>query len=306
MSEKILNFIKYNNAFTIIFVVCFLSFGITFAASPAVRDNVYSSEETLVSVDNGLILSTNLDSFNFNLRINSVTEDEKNYYAVYAYQTLSIEDGFWQTKQVEKTLTISREALDGKDLGLYVAKELGENMNYELSYLKKVQKVEREKGESQKVIAVDYSGLIGKMLDPKELVIEGYEPVIPEVVEVEKIDQVELAPEEIVVSTPKIIQKETPTPVPISTPIETPTPVSPVSSSTEPVSESTSTPGDLESAPKSDTSSPVPEITPNPAPEEMVDEELVKEVVDKLLQEPTPTLETTTPTPEVSPESPTP
>ncbi len=182
MHTKILNFIKYNNAFTIILGVCFLSFGISFAASPAVRDSVYSSSETVVSVDNSSIISADLDSFDFNLKINNVAEDDKNYYADYSYQTMVIEDGFWKNKTIEKTLKESKEALNGKDFGLYAAKELGDDMNYELSYLKRVQKLETGKGESHKVVTVTYSGLIGKLLNPKEKVIEGYNPVIAEVV----------------------------------------------------------------------------------------------------------------------------
>ena len=181
MYKKVINFIKYNNAFTIVFIVCFFSSGIVFAASPTARDSIYSSKTTVVSIDNSLIISTDLDNFNFNLVINSVTDDDKNYYAAYSYQTLAIEDGVWQVEQVGKTLTVNKEALNGKDLGLYVAKELGDNINYELSYLKRVQALEKAKGQSQKVVAVEYSGLIGKLLNPRQEVIEGYNPVIPEV-----------------------------------------------------------------------------------------------------------------------------
>src|SRR3989344_5012859 len=140
MFQKVLHFIKYHNAFTLIFVMVFLGFGISYAASPAVRDSVYSSKETVVSVDNGLIVSAGLDNFDFNLRINSITEDETNYYAAYSYQTLVIEDSVWQSKEINKTMTVSKEALDGKDLGLYVAQELGENIDYERDYLKRAQK----------------------------------------------------------------------------------------------------------------------------------------------------------------------
>jgi len=150
MYQKILNFIKYNNAFTIIFVICFFGFGVSYAANADVRESVYGSEETVVSIDNSLIISADLDNFNFNLRISSITEDNKNYYAIYSYQTLAIKDGVWQSQQIEKTLKISKEALEGRDLGLYVAEELGENMNYELSYLKRVQKLEREKENPRK------------------------------------------------------------------------------------------------------------------------------------------------------------
>ena len=277
MYQKVLHFIKYNNAFTIAFVIVFFGFGISFAASPAVRDSIYSSEETVVSVDNNLIVSAHLDNFNFNLRINSVTEDEKNYYAAYSYQTLAIEDGIWQSKEIEKTLTVSKEALAGKDLGLYVAKELGENINYELSYLKRVQKLEKEKGESRKVVAVAYSGLIGKLLSPKEEVIEGYTPVIPEPVP-EVPATVESNPAAVIVST---------LPTPTESGVGTPTsPEASVGASPLPVEEATSTPSSL------------------PAPEQMIDEELVQEVVEELLQPATSTPETIQPEPEPAPPQP--
>jgi hypothetical protein len=200
MHKKVLNFIKYNNAFTIVFVICFFSFGITFAASPAARDSVYSSQETVVSVDNTAVVSADLDNFNFNLRIGSITEDAKNYYVAYSYQTFTVEDSVWQNKEIDKTLTVNKEALDGKDLGIYVAKQLGDNINYELSYLKRVQKLEQDKGASQKVVTVEYSGLIGKLLNPNEKVIEGYNPVIPEAVP-EVAATVESNPAAVIVST---------------------------------------------------------------------------------------------------------
>ena len=266
--QKILHFIKYNTAFTIIFVILFFGFGISFAASPQVRDSVYSSAETLVSVDNGLIVSADLDNFNFNLRINSVTEDEKNYYAVYLYQTLVIENGFWQSKEIEKTMTVNKESLAGKDLGLYVAKELGENINSELSYLKRVQKMEKEKGESQKIVAVAYFGLIGKLLDPKEKVIEGYNPVIPEPVP-EIAATVESNPAAVIVSTPPPPQAE---PVP------------------EPQPEAGPPPAETPPA------EPTPEPTPETIPEEVIPEEVIPEVI------PETTLEAATePTPEPPP-----
>ncbi|MBI2635445.1 MAG: hypothetical protein HYW79_02775 [Parcubacteria group bacterium] len=186
MYQKIAHFIKYHNAVTIVFVMVFFGFGVSYAAIPEVRDSVYSSTETVVSVDNGLIASADLDNFNFNLVINSVTEDDKNYYADYSYQTLAIIDGVWQTKAMEKTLKVSKAALSGKDFGLYAAEELGEFVKYELSFLKRVQKLEKEKGVSQKAVAVAYSGLIGKLLNPKERIIMGYSPVIKEVSKQEK------------------------------------------------------------------------------------------------------------------------
>lgn len=263
MREKIIHFLKYNNTVSIAFAIILLGFGAAFAANPEMREDIYSSEETVISINNELILSTDFDSFNFNLRINSVTEDEKNYYAIYTYQTLAITDGAWQAKEVENTLTVSKEALAGKDLGLYVAQELGENINYELSYLKKVQKLEREKGESQKVVTVEYSGLIGKLLDPREMIIEGYTPVIPEPLPETPITD-DSKPEEIIISTPYIEEEILPE--------MKPTPENESGDAgdnqEEYIQEATSTPQDL-----------------LPAPAEMINEDLVKEVVEELLQE---------------------
>ncbi len=259
MYQKIINFIKYHNAFTIILAMVFFGGGIVFAASPEARDGVYSTKETTVSIDNGLIVSADLDNLNFNLRIDSVTEDEKNYYAAYSYQTLAIEDGFWQTKEINKTLTVGKEALGGSDLGLYLAKELGENINYELSYLKRVQKLEIEKGESQKIVTIAYSGLIGRLLDPKTQVIEGYEPVIPEPVPEETPVADEWNPATAADAAP-VPPPETPAPVVVSPLAEAPPQAEPavVSTSTPPV---TPLPAE-ESLPSQATST--PNVDPSP------------------------------------------
>ena len=294
MHVKLINFIKYNNAFTILLALFFFGFGVSFAAEPAIRDSFYSSQETVVSVDNSYILSTDLNSHNFNLKINSITEDEKNYYATYSYQTIQIIDSVWQNKQVEKTLTVSKEVLEGKDLGLYLAKQLGENINYELSYLQKVQKLEKEKGESQKMITTEYSGLIGKLLDTKQEVIEGYNPVISEVVPEVPVT-VEENPQEVIVSTQYPEQTTTE-----QTTTEQPT--EQTSTETEPTTEQTPIEQnpltDAINSPQSDEGQATIEQTPEPT--QTVNEELIQKVVDVLLEnnEPvTPAPAVTEPTP---------
>ncbi len=161
-------------------MVLFLGAGVSFAASPSLRGSVYSSTESVTSIDNRQIVSTNLDTFNFDLKINSVKENGKNYYVEYTYQTLAIIDSVWQPVSHTKTLEVNKESLGDKDLGLYVAKELADDVNDELSYLKDEQNLEKEKGVTEKIVTVEYAGLIGKLLDPKEKVLEGYDPVTPE------------------------------------------------------------------------------------------------------------------------------
>lgn len=306
MYQKLIHFIKYHNAFNIIFVVVFLGFGMSYAASPEVRESVYSSTETIVSVDNTLIVSSDLDSFSFDLKINSITEDETNYYANYGYQTLAIGDSVWQNKWIDKTLKVNKKSLEGKDFGLYVAKELGENMDSERAYLKRVQKLEKEKGESRKMVAVEYSGLIGKFLNPRERVIDGYSPIIPEPTPTPEPTPLPIpnytpttpaetsmpastpTPEPTSVPTPTETSIPTPTPVetPVSTPTETPTPT--------PVPETTPTPTPVETPTPTPIETPVPTPTPEPTP--------IETPIPTPVETPVPTpVETPIPIPEPTP-----
>lgn len=180
MIQKIIHFIKYHNAFTICFMLVFVGFSVSLAASPDLRGNFISSKETVRSVDNTGIINADLDNLNSGLRIKSVTEDEKNYYIAYIYKTLAVKNYIWQEVAKETILTVDKKVLGGKDLGLYVAEELGEVINYELSYLKEVQSLEKGKGLAKKIVTTQYAGLVGRFLSPEEKVFEGYQPVVQE------------------------------------------------------------------------------------------------------------------------------
>ncbi|MCK4473936.1 DUF5011 domain-containing protein [Candidatus Parcubacteria bacterium] len=180
MFQKIINFIKYHNAFTIGLALMFVFSGVIFA-SDDVRETVFGEEIiTQTGVDNARILSVDLENFDLGLQITKVNEDEENYYVDYIYKTLGIKDSVWQLVVKEKHLTVSKQTLEDRDLGLYLIEELGEVADYELSYLKEVQTAEQEKGISKLTATIDYTGLIGLVLDVKEKVLPGYEPVIPE------------------------------------------------------------------------------------------------------------------------------
>ena len=180
--QKIINFIKYHNAFAIGIIIVFVGFSTALAVSPELREDIVdvlvSEEQAVQSIDNNYILSADLDNFDFNLQIKDISEDPKNYYVLYAYQTIAIQDYAWQELEKEKTMTVSKEALGGKDLGIYIAEELGEVIDYELAYLREVQTLETEKGLTQKIVTTQYAGLIGVFLNPKEKVFPGYEPVV--------------------------------------------------------------------------------------------------------------------------------
>lgn len=275
MKDRIIAFIKYNNTVAIAFFFLFSGLSVAYAANPKLQASVYARDEVIVSVDNTLLLSTDLDSFDFNLKIDAVTEDAINYYAAYSYTTLAVQDGVWRTTSISDVLTVNKEALGSKDLGLYVAKELADNANYELSYLRTVQKLERAKGESKKQVATAYSGLVGKFLNPTENTVEGYEPVVREegvdtAADVELLPDPEAPPES---AEPKELEEE-PTE---ELEEETVEPELPVFESSEESEETTatSTPPVLEESPEdapTEPTEPEEEVLP-PAPAEEVSED---------------------------------
>lgn len=183
--QKVLHFLKYHNAVSITAVFLIVAGG-SFAASPDLRagvgDALVQKTETIVSIDNTRLLAADLNAFNPELHITAISEDDKTYYVTYQYKTLEIQEAAWSDAVKEATLKVSKDLLTQKhrDLGLYVAEELGEVAGYQLSLLKESQTREKEKGVSQKVAAVAYSGLIGKFLSPEEKVFPGYEPVVAE------------------------------------------------------------------------------------------------------------------------------
>lgn len=176
--RKILNFIFYNNTIPILLGVLFLGAGVTLAANEDARELLISSEEVITSIDNTYIRKVNLDTFAFEIETTSVTEDDTHYYVGYTFKTIDLEDGVWQKVTKIGEVAVSKIALGDNDLGLFVTEELKEIRDAEIERLKETQEIELAIGESPKVVATVYKGLVGKMLDPKEEVLEGYDPVI--------------------------------------------------------------------------------------------------------------------------------
>lgn len=175
---KIINFIKYHNAFNIVLILLFV-FSATIFASEEVRDVIIGEKrETIQGIDNIEIVNKDLDSFDMNILIELVTEDEKNYYIKYSFLTIGIKDNAWQNIRKERTLTVSKESLKGKDLGLYVQKELLEIIENELIYLKEIQRAEIEKGRTETFVTTEYSGLVGLALNIKDKAFSNYDPII--------------------------------------------------------------------------------------------------------------------------------
>ncbi len=177
--NRILNFLKYHNAVPITVSLVLLSFGSALAASPTVRSAVYDSTSHIVAVDNTALLAADINAFQFNLKIDSVVEDDTSYHISYSYSTFAIVDGVWQVIPTSGVMDVSKKELVGSDLGLYVSKQIGQLLVQESTYLKEVQQIAKADGATPKKVAIEYSGLVGKFFDSQEEVFQGYVPVIP-------------------------------------------------------------------------------------------------------------------------------
>ena len=178
MFQKIINFIKYHNAFTISLAVIFVFSGVIFA-SEDVRNTVIG--EKIISeqgIDNSQLLSADLENFDMVLKIQNIQEDDKNYYIDYSFNTIAVKDNVWQSVVKSERFTVNKSALGDRDLGIYLAEEFSEETREEMTYLKKAQKTERERGRAKVVKTTDYTGLIGLTLDLKNKILAGYKPVV--------------------------------------------------------------------------------------------------------------------------------
>jgi hypothetical protein len=152
IKKKIIKFVKYHNAFVIMMVLAFVGIGGVFA-NEDIRDAVIGEEVVveIKGIDNSAILACDLEAFDAMMRIVDVTGDTENYFVEYAYYTLAIEDNAWQEITRQETLDVSKAALEGRELGLYLIEELGEIVESELAFLKEVQENEMTKGETEVV-----------------------------------------------------------------------------------------------------------------------------------------------------------
>jgi len=156
-----------------------LTLSFTAMASETVRDTVIGEKiETLEGIDNSQLLAADLENFDLEMTITDVTQDNKNHYIDYQFKLLAIKDNVWQSVFKNKRLTVSKAFLADSDLGLHVQEEIGEVADYELSYLKEVQDIQKRKGKTEIIKTTEYTGLIGLVLNVKDKVLLGYEAVV--------------------------------------------------------------------------------------------------------------------------------
>ena len=176
------NFIQYHNAVPITLFIIIGVTGVAFAASPQVRDAtaaaVLSQQQQVLASDNTYLLGLDVPAFDFELQVTNVTEDDTTYYVDYQYNMVDPLDYVWRLYVASTSITVAKTEVQGKDLGLFISKQLGEVVAAKRAYLLAAQTQERKAGESQKIVSTTYSGLIGRFLDPEQETFEGYTPVI--------------------------------------------------------------------------------------------------------------------------------
>ena len=175
--QKIIQFIKYNNAFVIILGLIFASAGGVFANEKSREAIVGKTIVTRIGMDNTRIISADLNNFDIGLKIKSVKEDDKFYYVNFDYNAIDAKDGVWQTVKKEKNINVSKARLGDSDLGLYLAEELKQLTEREMAYMKEVQEIEKNKGAQKQVESVEYTGLKGLVFNDETKEIAGYNPV---------------------------------------------------------------------------------------------------------------------------------
>lgn len=177
--KSILNFFKYHNAVPLLSAVVVLGAGVTLAASPELRQSVFSPGSPEApkilppeKTDTTNLLAINPGKYDFGLRIDAINEDPETYFVSYSYKTLEVVDGAWREVRKSEKLTIPKKLLGKRDLKEYLSDQIGQVVDRQIAYLTEVQSSVSGKAAS-KSAAKEYASLIGKGVDVKQAVPSG-------------------------------------------------------------------------------------------------------------------------------------
>lgn len=174
--ERLIRFVQYNNAVPITLGILLLGGASAFAA--AEPQAIFSSEQKVISVDNTYIADKDLSDYTPQVQISAITENEDTYFVSYIFKTIDVQDFVWKDVEKAGTMSVDKSVLgEYGDLGIYVAEQLKQNIDHEVDRLKEAQEIER-RNVTQKTVAIEYGGLIGKLLDDTTEVFPGYTPVV--------------------------------------------------------------------------------------------------------------------------------
>jgi hypothetical protein len=223
--KKFSDFVRYDNTLPLLLIVVFVGASSSFALTdPGVQNALLKPVSTVVSVDNTYIAAVDLSDYSPKVTISNVLEDVDSYTVTYNFETIELADAVWKPTIISRSLKVDKSVLGKyKDLGIFVTEELKQVIEQEKARLLATQEIEK-KNISQKTIATEYTGLIGKLLDDETEVLPGYIPVVTE----QPVDTITL------VSQPKVPEI---TPTAANTQTETPTETATVTETTETIDE---------------------------------------------------------------------
>lgn len=176
MLQKIMHFIKYNNATIIILAIILILGGGALAAGP---ETIGEKQTRIEGVDNAALLAADLDNFGMDFKIENIQEDGAYYYVTYSYLDLSVNNQAWQYQLRQTTRKVAKNIKE--DLGAYLAKYLAKHHQARIRELKAAKDSAQAVGEEKRVAVTEYSGLIGRSLDLAAKVFPGYEAVKKEI-----------------------------------------------------------------------------------------------------------------------------
>lgn len=183
--KKFSDFVRYDNTLPLLLIVVFVGASSSFALTdPGVQNALLKPVSTVVSVDNTYIASVDLSNYSPKVTISNVLEDADSYIVTYNFETIELIDSVWKPTTISRSLKVDKNVLGQyKDLGIFVTEELKQVIDQEKSRLLATQEIEK-KNISQKTVATEYTGLIGKLLDADTETLPGYVPVVTETPEV--------------------------------------------------------------------------------------------------------------------------
>ena len=181
MMKKIFAFFTFNNAIPLAAMALTAGAGITFAATlptGSLPAPAPAAQSEPAPPDTSYLVSKDLSAWSPSAQITGVTEDADNYYVVYEFSTIALAGAAWGPAVEEKTLTVPKAVLGSRDLGLFVAGQLKDDIQQESADLAKAQEIERGKLAQTPQTAGAYGALIGKALTGGADVLPGYTPVV--------------------------------------------------------------------------------------------------------------------------------
>ncbi len=175
MLKKIIHFIKFNNLTVLILAFIFLLSTGVFAQTETGQAVIGAKQTSIEGIDNALLLEADMDNMDMDYKIEKIEQDDKYYYVTYTFLDLVIINNAWQYQLQEKVRKVSKNLKE--DLGIYLAKELGEEYSARIKELKGEQAKEQNKGEEKRLEVVEYDGLIGQTLELASKIFPNYEPI---------------------------------------------------------------------------------------------------------------------------------